>query len=82
MRKGAEGFVVSLGVFRKESNMRRHVARLKELGFSATTTPRGKTVAEYVVNARAGTARAAFDGAWTSRFPGYSVRYIDCPAGN
>ena len=69
-------------MFRKESNTRRRVAQLKTLGYSAIASPRGKTVAEYVVRARAGTARAAFDGAWASRFPGYSVRYIDCPVAN
>ena len=82
MRKGSHGFVVSLGVFGEESNMRRRIARMKELGYSATFSPRGKRVSEYVVRASAGTARAVFDGAWTSQFPGNPIRFIDCPVVN
>ena len=79
-RKRGQGIVVSLGVFGKESNTRRRVAEMKKLGYSATASPVTRTVGEYAVSARAGTARTAFNGAWTSKFPGHSIRYIDCPA--
>ena len=81
-RKRGQGFVVSLGVFGKESNMRRRVAQIEKLGYSATASPIVRSVGEYVVRARAGTARTAFDGAWTSRFTGRSIGYVDCPVRN
>ena len=81
-RKRGQGFVASLGVFGKEGNMRRRVAQMKKLGYSVTASPIARTVGAYVVRARAGTARTAFDGAWTSKFPGRSIGYVDCQGRN
>lgn len=77
-----EALSVSLGVFGKRSNADRRVAEFKRLGYEVEVTASGKTVGEYIVRARAGTARGAFNGDWKARFAGYSIRYIDCPALN
>ncbi|MDE0058705.1 MAG: tetratricopeptide repeat protein [Defluviicoccus sp.] len=80
LRRDSRRNVVSLGVFGKRSNANRRVAQLEKLGYRVEVTASGKTVGEYAVRARAGSARAAFNGAWKSRFAGYSIRYVDCPA--
>ena len=80
LRRASSPNVVSLGVYSNGSNARRRVAQLRKLGYKVEVTASGKTVAEYVVRARAGTSGPAFDGAWKARFPGYGIRHIDCPA--
>ena len=79
--KGPLTNAVSFGVFRSESNMRRRVADLEKLGIPASTEANMTTLSEYTIEARVGSDRAAFDGAWAGRYPEISIRYGACPAG-
>jgi hypothetical protein len=76
--KGPLTNAVSLGVFRKESNMRRRVAELETLGYSVSTVANTKVEDEFAIEARADGDGAAFDDAWTAAFPGQPIRPIDC----
>ncbi len=82
LRRDSRRNVVSLGVYGNKGNANRRVAQIEKLGYEVEITASGKTSGEYVVRARVGTARPAFDGAWKARFAGYSIRYVDCPALN
>ena len=76
--KGPLTNAVSLGVFRKESNMRRRVAELETLGYSVSTVANTRVEDEFAIEARADGDGAAFDDAWTAAFPGQPIRPIDC----
>ena len=76
--KGPLTNAVSLGVFRKESNMRRRVAELETLGYSVSTVANTRVEDEFAIEARADGDGAAFDDAWTAAFPGQPIRSIDC----
>ena len=70
---------ISFGIYRKAENMNRRVAALVRLGYEVRAQPTElEPVGEYVVEARAGGAPATLDAAWTSRFPGQSLRVVDC----
>ena len=76
--KGAAAPRISLGVYKNKSNMHRRVAELKKLGYPAMTAAITKTRREYVIKARAGDARSAFDRDWPSMFPGHPLRSATC----
>ena len=77
--KGARANEISLGVYRSEENARRRAARLKKLGYAVKSEPNVKTSSEYVLEARAGGDRSAFEEAWTAQFPGHAIRDVACP---
>ena len=66
---------VSFGVYRDEENMRRRVADLEALGYSARSAPDVEVVDAYVVEVR---APATFDVDWQDHFPEQSIRRVDC----
>ena len=66
---------VSFGVYRDEENMRRRVAALEALGYSARSVPDMEVVDDYVVEVH---APAAFDADWQDHFPEQSIRTVDC----
>lgn len=66
---------VSFGVYRDEENMRRRVAALEELGYSAQSAPDVEVADAYVVEVQ---APAAFDADWQDHFPEQSIRRVDC----
>ena len=66
---------VSFGVYRDEENMRRRVADLEALGYSARSAPDVEVVDAYVVEVH---APAAFDAEWPDHFPEQSIRRVDC----
>ena len=81
-RKDGQPNVVSLGVYGSKSNMTRRVAQLEKLGYRVAVSTSHKLATSYVVRARAGAARASFDGPWKARFPRHAIGYVDCPAGS
>ena len=66
---------VSFGVYRDEENMRRRVADLEALGYSARSAPDVEVDDNYVVEVR---APATFDVDWPGHFPEQSIRRVDC----
>ena len=76
---GALANGISFGVFRKADNMHRRVAALGRVGYPVRSVPEDvKIVEDFVIRARADGAPAALDAAWASRFPGHSIRIVDC----
>ena len=70
---------ISFGVFGKADNMHRRVAALGRIGYPVRSAPEDVTIVEdYVIRARVDGAPAALDAAWTPRFPGRSIRIVDC----
>ena len=79
IRAGALENGVSFGVYREEANMRKRVKALERLGYSVRSQAEGRERADgYMIKARAGGAVAAFEAAWTSRFPERPLRFVDC----
>ena len=71
---------VSVGVFRDERNMRRRIAEMETLGYSALSEANTVVVRAYVIEARLpGDERAAVDGPWATAFPEHPIRRVDCP---
>ena len=66
---------VSFGVYRDEENMRRRVADLEALGYSARSAADVEVVDGYVVEVQ---APAGFDADWQDHFPEQSIRRVDC----
>ena len=70
---------ISFGIYGEADNVHRRVAALGQLGYSVRSAAEDvETVEEYVIRARAEGAAAGLDAAWTSRFPGSSLRIADC----
>ena len=70
---------ITFGVYRNPDNVHRRVAALEELGHSVRSRAADeKVVGVYVIRARAGGSPATLDLAWTSQFPGQSIRVVDC----
>lgn len=76
--QGSRTNAISLGLFKKKSNMRRRVGDLAKLGYSAKSKENTAIVREYAISARIAATRAAFDNSWKARYPGNSLRYVDC----
>ena len=80
INRGALANAISLGVYRREPNMRRRVAQLERMGIpvqSVAETTSVKTEA-WAIEARAVRDRDALDTAWTSRFSGRPLRSVAC----
>ena len=69
---------ISMGVYNDKSNMRRRIAELEQLGYSVESVADTETISEYIIRARVSGPHAVPDVAWTSQFPGHSIRYVDC----
>ena len=78
IEEGPLANTVSLGLFRQESNMRRRVAELDELGYDAVSEADMTTVTEYAIEVRAEGGRSAFADAWASRYPDHAIRPVAC----
>ena len=79
IRAGALENGISFGVFRQEANVRQRVSALKRLGYAVQSQSEGvEQVEKFMIETRAGGAAAAFEAAWTSRFPERSLRVVDC----
>ena len=74
--KGSLANGISMGVFKNEENMRRRIAELEQLGYSAESVMETETVGEYLIRARVSGPSAVSDVAWTSQFPGQFIRYV------
>ena len=74
IEEGPLANTVSLGLFRQESNMRRRVAELEELGYDAVSEADMTTVTEYAIEVRAEGGRSGLEAAWTSRYPDHAIR--------
>ena len=70
---------ISFGVYRNADNMHRRVAALVRAEYPVRSMSEDvKIVEDFAIRARADGAPAALDAAWTSRFPGRSIRIVDC----
>ena len=76
---GALANGISFGVYRNADNMHRRVSALGRIGYPVRSAPEDVTIIEdYVIRTRVDGAPAALDAAWASRFPGHSIRIVDC----
>ena len=78
IEEGPLANTVPLGLFRQESNMRRRVAELEELGYDAVSEADMTTVTEYAIEVRTDGGRSAFADAWASRYPDHAIRTVAC----
>ena len=70
---------ISFGIYKNVDNANRRVAALEELGQSVRSRAADEeVVGVYVIKARAGGSPGTLDIAWTSQFPGQSIRVVDC----
>ena len=70
---------ISFGIYRDADNLHRRVAALGRIGYSVSSMPEDvRIVEDYVIRTRADGAPAALDAAWASRFPGASLRVVEC----
>ena len=70
---------ISFGIFSNADNLHRRVAALDRIGYAVRSVPEDvRIVEDYVIRARSGGAPAALDAAWTSRFPGASIQFVEC----
>ena len=70
---------ISLGLYRSAKNAKRRVAQLRKLGYPAESPANAGKIGEYAVRARIDGARSALEAAWSEKFAGDPVRYVDCP---
>ena len=76
---GALKNAVSLGVYAREANASRRVARLEALGYAPVVEPNTTAVEEHAtVEARLAGGFEALSAAWSARFPDRPVREVDC----
>ena len=78
IEEGPLANTVSLGLFRQESNMRRRVAELEELGYDAVSEADMTTVTEYAIEVRAEGGRSGLEAVWASRYPDHTIRPVAC----
>lgn len=70
---------ISFGVFRDADNVHRRVASLSRDGYPVRSVPEeAEIVEDYVITMRTDGAPAVLDAAWSARFPGRSIRVVDC----
>ena len=69
---------ISLGLYRSAKNAERRVAQLRKLGYPAKSAANAGKITEYAVRARIGGTGSALEAAWTEKFAGNPVRYVDC----
>ena len=70
---------ISFGIYKNADNANRRVAALEELGQSVRSRVTDEEVAGvYMIKARSGGSPDTLDTAWTSQFPGQSIRVVDC----
>ena len=69
---------VSLGVYRNKTYMDRHLRRLKELGYPAVWKARRGKEGYRILEARMAGAADALGAAWASKFPGHTLKNVDC----
>ena len=77
--KGARANAISLGVYRKKNNATRRISQLRKLGYSALSAENRNTDRQYVIKMRTYDDRSVFRGTLTAKFPGLSIRDVDCP---
>ena len=76
---GALANGISFGVFRSADNMHRRVAALGRDGYPVqSVSEEVRIVEDYVIGMRAAGAPATLHAAWAARFPGRSIRVVDC----
>ncbi len=77
--KGARKNAVSLGIYAKEANASRRVARLEELGYAPVVEPNSMAVEEHAtIEARLPGGFEDLRDAWASSFPDHAVRQVEC----
>ncbi len=77
--KGARKNAVSLGIYAKEANASRRVARLEELGYAPVVEPNSMAVEEHAtIKARLPGGFEDLRDAWASSFPDHAVRQVEC----
>ena len=70
---------ISFGIYTKADNMHQRVAALDRLGYPVQSRADAvEIVEEYAIKARAAGPPDSLDAALTSRFPGRSIRIVDC----
>ena len=70
---------ISFGIYRNADNLHRRVAALDRIGYTVRSVPEDvRIVEDYVIRARAGGAPAALEAVWASRYPGASLRVVEC----
>ena len=69
---------ISLGLYQNEGNTRRRVAALRRMGYSVLSQATKEPVDAYAIEARSAGDHAAFNTAWSSRFPDHPLRYLAC----
>ena len=76
---GALANGISFGVFRNADNMHRRVAALDRDGYPVqSVSEEVEIVEDYVISVRAAGTTATLHAAWAARFPGRSIRVVDC----
>lgn len=76
---GALANGISFGVFRNADNMHRRVAALDRDGYPVrSVSEEVRIIEDYVIRVRADDAPATLYAAWAARFPGRSIRVVDC----
>ena len=76
---GALANGISFGVFRNADNMHRRVAALDRDGYPVrSVSEEVKILEDYVISVRAPGAPATLHAPWAARFPGHSIRVVDC----
>lgn len=76
---GTRANTISLGLYRSAKNAKRRVAQLRKLGYPAESTANAAMISEYAVRARIDGTGSALEAAWSEKFAGNPVRYVDCP---
>ena len=77
--QGSLKHAVSLGVYANQSNAARRAADLRKLGYAVVLEANKKTVEEYAaIEARFGETAEGLGEAWSSQFPGHTIRHVDC----
>lgn len=70
---------ISVGVFRREDNMRRRLAWLEEMGYPVRARAEKEAVTTYSLEGRLDDRRRdALAAAWKAKFPRRPLRYVDC----
>lgn len=77
IRKGPLAGEISLGVYKNRKYMRRRVAELNKLGYSARTAENVRTRREFAVGARTDDG-PGLASKWRETFPDNPIRYVDC----
>ena len=75
---GSLANAVSFGVYRREDNMRRRVARLKEMGYPVRFEAKKETIETFAVEVRISDGRDALTAAWEVQHPRRSLRHVEC----